>query len=55
MKLLQFTSLNTSLEELWGYQKESNYDAIFLQETNYSAGKRLAYFKHWKTKMFTSF
>ena len=57
MKLLQFniTSLNTSLEELWGYQKENNYDAIFLQETNYTAGKPLAYFKYWKTKMFTNF
>ena len=55
MKLLQFTSLNTSLEELWGYQKENNYDAIFLQKTNYTAGKPLAYFKSWKTKMFTNF
>ena len=56
MKLLQFniTSLNTSLEELWGYQKENNYDAIFLQETNYTAGKP-SYFKYWKTKMFTNF
>ena len=28
MKLLQFhiTSSNTSLEDLWGYQKENNYD-----------------------------
>ena len=47
MKLLQFniTSLNASLEELWGYQKENNYDAIFLEEANYTAGKPLAYFK----------
>ena len=57
IKLLLFniTSLNTSLEELWGYQKENNYDAIFLQETNYTAGKPLTYFKYWKTKMFTNF
>ena len=57
MKPLQFniTSLNASLEELWGYQKENNYDAIFLQETKYTAGKPLAYFKYWKTKMFTNF
>ena len=57
MKLLQFNilSLNTSLEELWGYQKENNYDAIFLQETNYTVGKPIAYFKHCKTKMFTNF
>ena len=34
---------------------ENNYDAIFLQETNYTAGKPLAYFKYWKTKMFTNF
>ena len=56
MKLLQFNtiSLNTSLEELWGYQEENNYDAILLQETNYTAGKLLAYFKYWKTKMFTN-
>ena len=57
MKLLQFNikSWNTSLEELWGYQKENNYDAIFLQEANYTEGKSLAYFKHWKTIMFTNF
>ena len=57
MKLLQFniTSLNTSLEELWGYQKENNYDAIFLQETNYPVWKPLAYFKYWKTKFFSNF
>ena len=56
MKLLQFntTSLNTSSEELWGYQKENNYDAKFLQETNYT-GKFLAYFKHWNTRVFTNF
>ena len=34
---------------------ENNYDAIFLQETNYTAGKPLAYFNYWKTKMFTNF
>ena len=57
MKLLQFniTSLNTSLVKLWGYQKEKNYDAILLQETNYTAGNSFAYFKYWKTKMFTNF
>ena len=57
MKLLQFniTSLSTSLEELWAYQKENNYDVIFLQETNYTERKYLAYFKHWKTKMCTNF
>ena len=57
MKLLQFniTSLNTSLEELWGYEKENDYDAIFLQETNYTAKKPLAYLKYWKTKIFTDF
>ena len=56
MKLLQFniTSLNTSLKELWGYLKENNYDAKFQQETNYTAGKSLAYFKYWNTKMFTN-
>ena len=56
MKLLQFniTSLNTSSEKLWGYQKENNYDAKFLQETNYT-GKFLAYFKHWNTRVFTNF
>ena len=43
------------MEEFWGYQKENNYGAIFLQETNYTAGKPLAYFKSWKTKMFTNF
>ena len=57
MKLLQFNiiSLNTALEEFWGYQEENNYDAILLQETNYTAGKLLAYFNYWKTKMFTNF
>ena len=60
MKLLQYncsyniTSLNTSFEELWGYQKENNHDVIFLQETNYTAGKPLAYFNYWKNKMFTN-
>ena len=32
-----------------------NYDAIFLQESTYIAGKPLAYLKYWKTKMFTNF
>ena len=37
MKFLQFNinSINTSLDGLWIYQKENNYDGIFLQETNY--------------------
>ena len=37
MKFLQFNinSINTSLDEFWRYQKENNYDGIFLQETNY--------------------
>ena len=57
MKLLQFniTSLNTLLEELWGYQKGNNYDAMFLKETNYTEGKSLAYFKQWKTRILTNF
>ena len=38
-----------------GYQKENNYDAIFLQETIYTAGKPLAYFKYWKTKCLQTF
>ena len=55
MKFLQLNinSLNTSIEELWDYQKENNYKGIFLQETNYTAEKTLAKFKHWKTKMCT--
>ena len=38
MKFLQFNinSINTSLDEFWRYQKENNYDGIFLQETNYT-------------------
>ena len=57
MKLLQIniTSLNTSLKELWGYQNENNYDAIFLQKPNYTTGKPLAFFKYWKTEVFTNF
>ena len=41
MKFLQLNinSLNTSTEELWDYQEENNYEGIFLQETNYTAGK----------------
>ena len=56
MKLLQYniTSLNTSVEELWLYQQENNYDAIFLQETDYIEGKPLGHFKHWKNRMFTN-
>ena len=30
-------------------------DAISLQEKNYTAGKPLAHFKYWKTKMFRNF
>ena len=47
--------MNTSLDKLWGYQKENNYDAILLPETNYASGKPLPYFKYWKIKMFTNF
>ena len=57
MKFLQFniTSRNmpTSLDELWRYQKENNYDGIFLQETNYTDKKLLRNFKLWKSKMHT--
>ena len=55
MKFLQLNinSLNTSTEELWDYQKENNYEGIFCPETNYTAGKILGKFKHWKTKMHT--
>ena len=55
MKFLQLNinSLNTSTEELWDYQKENNYEGIFRPETNYTAGKMLGKFKHWKTKMHT--
>ena len=35
--------------------EKNNYDAIFLQETNYTEGKYLTYFKHWKARMFTNF
>ena len=38
MKFLQF--ITTSLDELWRYQKENNYDGIFLQETNYTDEKK---------------
>ena len=56
MKPLQYniTSLNTSVEELWLYQQESNYDAIFRQETDYIEGKPLGHFKHWKNRMLTN-
>ena len=55
MKFLQFniTSINTATEELWHYQNSHSYDAIFLQETNYTEGKTLGNFKHWKTKTYT--
>ena len=55
MKFLQLNinSINTSLNELWHYQKENNYDGIFLQETNYTENKPLGDFKHWKSKMHT--
>ena len=48
MKFLQLniTSFNSSLDELWLYQKEHNYDAIFLQETNLTQNKTLVPFKH---------
>ena len=56
MKLLQYniTSLNTSVEELWLYQQENNYDAIFLQKTDYIEGKPLGHFKHSKNGMFNN-
>ena len=55
MKFLQFNinSINTSLDELWRYQKENNYGGIFLQKTNYTDEKPLSNFKHWKSKMHT--
>ena len=57
MKFLQLniTSFNSSLDELLLYQKEHNYDAIFLQETNFTQNKTLGPFKHWKNKMFTHY
>ena len=57
MKFLQLniTSFNSSLDELWLYQEEHNYDAIFLQETNFTQNKTLGPFKHWKNKMFTHY
>ena len=57
MKFLQLniTSFNSSLDELWLYQKEHNYDAIFLQETNLTQNKTLVPFKHQKNKMFTHY
>ena len=57
MKFLQLniTSFNTSLDELWLYQKEHNCDAIFLQETNFTQNKTLGPFKQWKNKMFTHY
>ena len=54
MKFLQFniTSRNrpTSLDELWRYQKENNYDGIFLQETNYTDKKFLVALNYGKVK-----
>ena len=57
MKFLQLniTSFNSSLDELWFYQKEHNCDAIFLQETNFTQNKTLGPFKHWKNKMLTHY
>ena len=48
MKFLQLniTSFSSSLDELWLYQKEHNYDAVFLQETNFTQNKALGPFKH---------
>ena len=42
------------MEESWLYQQENNYDAIFLQETDYIEGKPLGHFKYWKNRMFTN-
>ena len=36
-------------------QKEHNYDAVFLQETNFTQNKTLEPFKHWKNKIFTHY
>ena len=48
--------LNSLLDELWLYQKEHNYDAIFQQETNFTQNNMtLGPFKHWKNKMFTHY
>ena len=57
MKSLQLnvTSFNTSLDELWPYEKEHNYDAIFLQKTNFTQNKTLGPFKHRKNKMSTHY
>ena len=46
MKLLQFniTSLDTSLEKLWGYQKENKYDVIFLKGNKLNSRKTLTLF-----------
>ena len=57
MKLLQLNinSRNTSVDELWNYERLNNYDAIFLQETNYTAHKPLGNFKHWKNKFHTTY
>ena len=56
LKFLQFNinSINTSLDKLWRYQKENNYNGIFLQETNYTGEKALGNLKHWKSQMHTN-
>ena len=36
-------------------QKEHNYDAVFLQENNFTQNKTLEPFKHWKNKIFTHY
>ena len=55
MKFLQLNvnSINTSLDELWRYQKENDHDGIFLQESNHTDEKPLGNFKHRKSKMHT--
>ena len=57
MKFLQLniSSFNSSIEELWLYQQEHNYDGIYLQETNYTTNKTLGPFQHWKTNMHSNF
>ena len=57
MKLLELNiiSFNSSLDELWLYQKKHTYDAIFLQETNFTQNKSLGPYKHWKNKIFTHY
>ena len=52
---LNIFSFNTSLNQLWLHQLENNYNAIFLQETNYKEGNLLGNFMHWKVRMHTIF